>query len=93
MPQVAREFPELGAKYGPSVTYAQNTKAHIRTEFGFDVVQVAKQRYTSDSYHDFIGFEVCQACTRTCLHQDLRHQIERCLSVISIFPSAPFAGQ
>ena len=57
---VAREFPELGKKYGPSVTYAQNTKAHIRTEFGFDVVQVAKQRYTSDSYHDFIGFEVAK---------------------------------
>ncbi|MGZ4844588.1 MAG: zinc dependent phospholipase C family protein [Candidatus Angelobacter sp.] len=57
---VAREFPKLGAKYGPSVTYAQDTKAHIRTEFGFDVVQVAKQRYTSDAYHDFIGFEVAK---------------------------------
>jgi hypothetical protein len=30
----------------------------VQTEFGFDVVQVAKQRYTSDSYHDFIGFQV-----------------------------------
>jgi hypothetical protein len=57
---VAKEFPKLRAKYGPSVTYAQDTKAHIRTEFGFDVVQVAKQRYTSDSYHDFIGFEVAR---------------------------------
>lgn len=57
---VAKEFPELRAKYGPTVTYAQNTKAHIRTEFGFDVVQVAKQRYTSDAYHDFIGFEVAK---------------------------------
>jgi hypothetical protein len=57
---VAREFPELGRKYGPIVTYAQNNKAHIRTEFGFDVVQVAKQRYTSDAYHDFIGFEVAK---------------------------------
>lgn len=55
---VALEFPELRAKYGPIVTYAQNAKAHIRTEFGFDVVQVAKQRYTSDAYHDFIGFQV-----------------------------------
>jgi hypothetical protein len=57
---VAREFPKLKAKYGPSVTYAEDKKAHIRTEFGFDVVQVAKQRYTSDSYHDFIGFEVAK---------------------------------
>jgi hypothetical protein len=55
---VAREFPKLRAKYGPLVTYVQDPKAHIRTEFGFDVVQVAKQRYTSDSYHEFIGFEV-----------------------------------
>ena len=57
---VAREFPKLGAKYGPIVTYDQDHKAHIRTEFGFDVVQVAKQRYTSDAYHDFIGFEVAR---------------------------------
>src|SRR5947209_16229807 len=55
---VAQEFPKLRAKYGPSVTYAEDKRAHIRTEFGFDVVQVAKQRYTSDSYHDFIGFQV-----------------------------------
>ncbi len=57
---VAQEFPRLAAKYGPSVTYAEDKKAHIRTEFGFDVVQVAKQRYTSDAYHDFIGFEVAR---------------------------------
>ncbi len=57
---VGREFPELRKKYGPIVTYAQNNKAHIRTEFGFDVVQVAKQRYNSDAYHDFIGFEVAK---------------------------------
>ena len=40
------------------MTYADNPKAHIRTEFGFDVTQVAKNRYTSDRYHDFIGFEI-----------------------------------
>ena len=57
---VAIEFPKLGAKYGPSVTYADDPKAHIRTEFGFDMVQVAKNRYTSDRYHDFIGFNISQ---------------------------------
>jgi Zinc dependent phospholipase C len=55
---VAQEFPKLKAKYGPAITFAQDPKSHIRTEFGFDVVQVAKQRYTSDAYHDFIGFQV-----------------------------------
>ena len=55
---VAIEFPRLRAKYGEQVTYADDPKAHIRTEFGFDMEQVAKNRYTSDQYHDFIGFAV-----------------------------------
>ena len=32
--------------------------AHLKTEFGFDVAQVAKKRYASEKYHDFIGFKV-----------------------------------
>lgn len=55
---VAIEFPRLQEKFGNEVTYADNPKAHIRTEFGFDITQVAKNRYTSDRYHDFIGFEI-----------------------------------
>jgi hypothetical protein len=55
---VALTFPKLRAKYGEKVTYAESPKAHIRTEFGFDITQVAKKRYTSDQYHDFIGFQV-----------------------------------
>ena len=55
---VALTFPKLRAKYGEKVTYADSPKAHIRTEFGFDITQVAKNRYTSDQYHDFIGFQV-----------------------------------
>jgi hypothetical protein len=55
---VALRFPKLRARYGTAVTFAEDPKAHIRTEFGFDVVQVAKNRYSSDAYHDFIGFEV-----------------------------------
>jgi hypothetical protein len=55
---VAIDFPKLRAKYGDHVTYAADPKAHIRTEFGFDMVQVAKNRFTSDRYHDFIGFQV-----------------------------------
>jgi hypothetical protein len=51
-------FPKLHAKYGTTVTYADDPRAHIRTEFGFDMTQVAKNRYTSDRYHDFIGFEI-----------------------------------
>jgi hypothetical protein len=57
---VAMQYPKLRKKFGPEVTYEDDPKAHIRTEFGFDMVQVAKNRYTSDRYHDFIGFEVAK---------------------------------
>lgn len=55
---VAMSFPKLRRKFGDEVTYVDDPKVHIRTEFGFDMVQVAKNRYTSDAYHDFIGFEI-----------------------------------
>ena len=55
---VALHYPKLRAKYGNSVRYAQDTTAHLKTEFGFDTLQVAKNRYASDQYHDFIGFKV-----------------------------------
>jgi hypothetical protein len=55
---VAITFPKLREKYGSEVTYVDNPTAHIRTEFGFDMVQVAKNRYTSDNFHDFIGFNI-----------------------------------
>ncbi len=52
------EFPKLREKFGDVVTYSDDPPSHIQTEFGFDVLEVAKQRYTSQAYHDFIGFEV-----------------------------------
>ena len=57
---VAMEFPGLRKKFGDEVTYADSPKAHIRAEFGFDMTQVAKNHYSSDRYHDFIGFEISQ---------------------------------
>ncbi len=54
------EYPNLAARYGKVVTYEDNPEAHLKTEFGFDVEQVAKQRYTAQQYHDFIGFEVSE---------------------------------
>src|SRR5271167_1183582 len=55
---VAIEYPKLRAKYGKSVRYVQDKTAHLKTEFGFDTLQVAKNRYASQQYHDFIGFQV-----------------------------------
>src|SRR6202166_2467066 len=51
-------YPKLKTKYGDTVTYEQDRLAHVKTEFGFDVLEVAHGRYAPDSYHDFIGFEV-----------------------------------
>lgn len=53
-------YPKLKRKYGDQVTYGEDPASHLKTEFGFDVLQVAKGRYASDAYHDFIGFEVAK---------------------------------
>jgi hypothetical protein len=53
-------YPKLQAKYGDTVFYDQNPGAHLKTEFGFDVLQVARGRYAPDDYRDHIGFEVAR---------------------------------
>ncbi len=58
---VSIQYPKLRAKYGNSVRYAEDHTAHLKTEFGFDMVQVAKNRYPSQQYHDFIGFQVSKS--------------------------------
>src|SRR5579863_1827639 len=54
-------YPKLRRKYGNVVVYDQDPAAHHKTEFGFDVLQVANGHYAPDDYHDHIGFEVSQA--------------------------------
>ena len=51
-------YPNLRKKFGDSVSYEDNRLAHVKTEFGFDVLEIARERFAPDSYHDFIGFEV-----------------------------------
>ena len=51
-------YPKLKKKFGDSVSYEDDKLAHVKTEFGFDVLEVAKERYAPENYHDFIGFEV-----------------------------------
>jgi hypothetical protein len=58
---VAIQYPKLRAKYGNSVEYAQDKTAHLKTEFGFDMVQVGKNRCAPQQYHDFIGFQVSKS--------------------------------
>jgi hypothetical protein len=51
-------YPKLKKKYGDTVTYEDDPLAHVKTEFGFDVLEIAQGRYAPDNYHDFIGFGV-----------------------------------
>ncbi len=51
-------YPKLRREYGSEVTYENDPSAHIKVEFGFDVLQVAQGRYAPEAYHDFIGFKV-----------------------------------
>ncbi len=56
----ASEYPRLRKRYGPIVTYDENPRAHLQTEFGFDVLEVVQQRYAPEAFHDFIGFQVAK---------------------------------
>lgn len=53
-------YPRLRHKFGDIIFYEQDPLAHTKTEFGFDVLEVAEESYAPDGYHDFIGFEVSQ---------------------------------
>jgi hypothetical protein len=53
-------YPKLQKKFGDSVPYEKDPLAHVKTEFGFDVLEVARERYAPEGYHDFIGFEVSE---------------------------------
>ena len=53
-------YPKLRAKFGSQITYEDNPAAHLKTEFGFDVIEVARGQYANDAYHDFIGFKVAK---------------------------------
>ena len=52
----ASNIPSWQRKYGNVVTYDDDPTAHMKVEFGFDVLQVARGNYAPQAYHDFIGF-------------------------------------
>jgi hypothetical protein len=52
------EFPKLAAKYGPVVNYAEGHRAHVQTEFAFDINEIAHHRVAPVRYLRHIGLEV-----------------------------------
>ncbi|MBL4676823.1 MAG: zinc dependent phospholipase C family protein [Mucilaginibacter sp.] len=51
-------YPDLKKKFGDVVTYEENHMSHSRMEFAYDVLQIGQHGYTSEGYHDFIGFNI-----------------------------------
>jgi hypothetical protein len=54
-------YPKLQRKYGDQVTYAENPRAHLKTEFAFDVIQSAAGHYATEDFHDRVGFKVSRS--------------------------------
>jgi len=52
------EFPKLGAKYGPAVSYAEGRHQHVQTEFAFDINEIAHHRMAPVHYLRHIGLGV-----------------------------------
>ena len=55
---VPLEFPNLGKKYGPVVNYAEGKTQHVRTEFAFDINELAHHRMAPFRYQKHIGLAV-----------------------------------
>jgi hypothetical protein len=73
-------YPKLLQKYGTVVTYEEDRLAHIKTEFGFDVLEVAQGRYAPDNYHDFIGFGVSAPLLEQAFHETYGLDLKTVLS-------------
>jgi len=54
-------FPELRAEHGPMVEYEDDPTAHVRAEFGFDVLQTARNAYASQAYDGFLDFAIADS--------------------------------
>jgi hypothetical protein len=75
-PAVGAEYPKLESQFGRDVTYADNPTAHLKVEFGFDVLQVSRGNYASQSYRDFIGFQVSKELLDRAFHDTYGLQLK-----------------
>ncbi len=57
-PSTPIEFPSLGKKYGPIVTFDDAPHAHVRTEFAYDVEQLSRHEFAPVGYMHAMGFKV-----------------------------------
>jgi hypothetical protein len=97
-------YPNLRRKFGDEVTFGEDPLSHLKTEFGFDVLQVARGHYASKAYHDSIGFQVSKGLLERAFHrtyglklEDIFGRLDLALetyrySIRSFIPEATKAG-
>jgi hypothetical protein len=68
-------YPKLAKKFGKVVTYEDDPISHLKTEFGFDVLEVARGNFAPGAYHDFIGFFVSKELIGRAFHDTYGLQI------------------
>ena len=61
-------YPKLAKKFGKVITYEDDPASHLKTEFGFDVLEVARGNFAPQGYHDFIGFFVANDLVSRAFH-------------------------
>ena len=61
-------YPKLAKKFGKVITYEDDPASHLKTEFGFDVLEVARGNFAPQAYHDFIGFFVAKDLVGRAFH-------------------------
>ena len=69
-------YPRLAKKYGAAITYEQDPLGHLKTEFGFDVLEVARGNFAPEAYHDFIGFHVSKTVIRKAFRETYGLELE-----------------
>jgi hypothetical protein len=82
---VPLEYPKLALQFGDKVPYEENPAAHMKVEFGFDVLEVAQGSYAPKAYHDFIGFEVSKPVLERAFQKTY------CLELKDVFKSLDLA--
>lgn len=77
-------YPKLGLEFGRLVTYGDDALSHTKTEFAFDVLQVAQGHYAPDGYHQFIGFEVSRPLLERSFQETYGLKLEQVFTNVSL---------
>jgi hypothetical protein len=81
---VPMQYPKLAQKFGPVVTYADDKASHLKVEFAFDVLQVARGSYAPQAYHDFIGFDTSPDVLRRAFFDTYGVQLDHVFSDLDL---------